>query len=189
VGQLRPQPRREGEEVIVDATDAGGTPVPEPDDALLRRLGAMLNSVDPVPEDVLVAARAAFRMARLDAELAELSYDSLVTQSPVSDPRAREPELVLRSDQGPRLLTFEAADLRVEVQVEDAGDGARLLGQLEPRGPGLVEIRDLTGRSLVEAEVDQAGRFVVERIPSGAVSLVCRRTDARPTATEWTTLA
>src|SRR5262249_46475986 len=46
------------------------------DEALLERLRAICAEVDPVPDLVFQAARAAFTLRRLDAELAELVLDS-----------------------------------------------------------------------------------------------------------------
>jgi hypothetical protein len=158
-----------------------GDRVADPGDrALAGRLGELLERVDPVPAWLVEAATGVFGLRRLelDAEFAALAYDSTVD----------EPELALRSGEGPRLLAFEAAGLRVEVEVADVGDGRRMLGQVVPRGPGRVELRGADGRTRVEAEIDPAGRFVVEQVPSGAVSLVCRPVGSRPTMTAWTTL-
>lgn len=154
-------------------------PAAADDDALLRELAEVMNRLDPVPDHLLGAARAAFGLRRLDAELAQLAYDS----------EEHEPELAVRSDAGPRLLTFETADLRVELQVEEQPGAHRLIGRLEPSGPGHVEVEDRDGRTRARAEVDDAGRFSVGRVPGGAVRLTCHRAGTPSTTTEWTVLA
>jgi hypothetical protein len=168
----------------VNEHDADRTPVPPAlipadDDALLRELGDVINRLDPVPAHLLGAARAAFGLRRLDDELARLAYDSA----------EHEPELALRSDDGPRLLTFETPDLRVELQVEDRHGAYRLFGRLEPPGPGHVELEDRDGQTRARVEVDDTGRFGVERVPGGAVRLTVHRAGTPSTTTEWTVLA
>jgi hypothetical protein len=47
-------------------------------DQMLGRLRAVASRADPVPAGVVVAARGAFQWRTIDAELAELVYDSWV---------------------------------------------------------------------------------------------------------------
>jgi len=146
------------------------------DDRLLDELRRLFQETDPVPEETMRLAKASYGWRTLDAELAALTHDSLVDQAP----------LAMRGAAQPRLVTFDAADLRVEVEVEAGrqGNGRRLLGQLVPPQPARIEARDGTGgRRSVEA--DEAGRFAIDQLPAGPLSLWCHRPGHPPVATEW----
>jgi hypothetical protein len=153
------------------------------DDLLLEQLRATAAEADPVPEPVLAAARGSYTWRTIDAELAELAYDSVLD--------AEGAALVRSGGAGgeARLLTFEAIDLTIEVEVSAAGAERHLVGQLVPASPAIVEVRHPGGE--VAVEVDRLGRFAAGPIGAGAVSLRCRR--AGPTAvatvkTEWVTI-
>jgi hypothetical protein len=145
------------------------------DDALLEALGQAAARHDPVPERVLAAARAGFTMVSLEAELATLVYDSSFGDE--------ETRALVRGG-GSRELTFEAPSRTVEVEVR-SGE-RRLLGQLVPPGPAVVEIRS-PDRS-VTVEADHLGRFATDDLPTGPVSLRCRTEAGPPTETEWVIL-
>ena len=144
--------------------------------AELRRIAGL---VDPVPESVVAAARAAFLLRRLDAELsevAELTYDSW------SDDR----ELVgVRGPGGARQLTFEGATIAVELEVA-AGRRHELVGQIVPPQRAEIMITDQRGTTVVEA--DDLGRFSALVPLEGPVRLSCQPQDAAPTDTEWLVL-
>jgi hypothetical protein len=151
--------------------------VTTPDDGdLLAALRGVWDEVDPVPEHVLEAARGAFAWRDVDAELAELVLDSRLTDAGV------------RSSEGPRLLTFEAPDLTIEVEVGVTTTGRNLVGQLVPPGPASVTVRCNGPDRVVEA--DDLGRFSAAGVPAGPVSLLCRRVggDGRALATSWVTI-
>lgn len=146
---------------------------------VLALLGAAAAEADPVPEAVREAARAALGWRTLDADLAALVEDS-----------AQDAHLALtgvRGD-GPRLLTFEADDTAVVVEVTATGTARRLLGQLvEPRSAD-IEVRHPGGTTTISA--DELGRFTAAGIPAGPVSIVCRfgPPSRRVVATTWVTL-
>jgi hypothetical protein len=146
------------------------------DEALFGKLGQAVARHDPVPEGVVAGARGAFGMVSLEAELATLVYDSSLGDE---DTRA-----LVRGQGGSRELTFEAPSLTVEVEVLTAE--RRLLGQLVPPGPGVVEIRS-PGAS-VTVEADHLGRFSARDVPAGPVSLRCRGEERPPADTEWVIL-
>ena len=142
-------------------------------DQFAGRLRTIGSRMDPVPPAVLSAARAAFEWRTVDAELAELTYDSWV------DDR----ELVgVRSSGGRRQLTFEAPGLTVEVEVAD-GAAPGLVGQLVPAHGGTVELRH--GGGVLTLAVDDLGRFAVSHLPAGPLSLRCTADAASPVETEW----
>lgn len=150
----------------------------EPEDGdLLAALRGVWDEVDSVPAHVLEAARGAFAWRDLDAELAELVLDSRLTDAGV------------RSADGPRLLTFEAPGLTVEVEVGVTATGRNLVGQLVPPGPAAVTVRCNGPDRTVDA--DDLGRFSAAGVPAGPVSLLCRRTSdegAPALATSWVTI-
>ena len=143
------------------------------DDELLAHLGEALRHAGPVPEQMLVAGRAAYGWRSIDEELelAALVYDS-----------AREPDLALRGAALPRALVFDAEDLSVELEV----DAGRVVGQLSPPGPGQVSVTPPTGTA-VDADADDQGWFTLPTVPYGPVQLACRRGAAR-LVTDWVRL-
>lgn len=141
------------------------------DDELLGVLGRALDAADPVPESVLEGARAAFTWRNIDAELAEIVFDTATESAGV------------RSEDVDRQVTFEAPGVEIEVMV--VGDGARrLVGQLVPP----VERRvDLVGSDSVQTvDADHLGRFSFDDIAPGPVRLVVHGRDGqRLVQTEW----
>ncbi len=144
-------------------------------DEVLERLTAIVGAVDAPPPAVVAAARAAFAWRTVDAELAELVYDSWLDDDALVGVRARH---------GPRRLTFRGPDLTLEVEVEfvEGGEG-HLVGQLDPPRPGVVEVRHAE-RSL-SVPVDRLGRFSIPGLPSGNVSLQCRAEGMPAVDTAW----
>jgi len=147
------------------------------DDGLLGELRERLGT-DPPPPAVVAAARAAFALRGIDAELAALVADSAADDRPLAGVRG--------ATEG-RLLTFESAAVTIELEVSPGRDGNRVVGQLAPSGPGAVEILHSGGTTAVEA--DAHGRFAVGGVPPGPFRLRCRPPDAdRPVHTDWTIL-
>jgi hypothetical protein len=147
-------------------------PVLEP---LLAELRSVLQRADPVPAEVVAAAKGSFTWRTVDAELAELVADSLTMSAPV------------RGVGAPRLLTFEGAALVVEVEVAETGTTRRLLGQLVPTAPADIVVRWQGGSAATTA--DDLGRFAVADIPAGPVSIsVTRPSDPNPVVTSWVTV-
>ena len=147
-----------------------GTPQPSDDDALLARLGHLVRRIDPVPVAVQIAAHAAIEWRTLDAELAALVHDSAEDGALLA---------VRGVAAAPRALTFEAADLTIEIEAEvaGAGDGLSLVGQLLPPQAANVTIRH--GERLIAVRADDRGRFAARGITPGPLSLRCRL-DAAP---------
>jgi hypothetical protein len=147
------------------------------DDRLLTLLRESIQERDPVPAAVLEAARGSFTWRTIDAELAEIAEDSALT-----------PLAGVRGGEGPRLITFESPSATVVVEVTVIGRLRRLLGQLVAPRAASVEVRHSGGAVTVEA--DELGRFAVDTVPAGPVSLACRFLDApgRPIVTTWVTV-
>lgn len=147
------------------------------DDALMAELQDLAARVDPPPENLREAARWAFSWRTVDSELAELVADS-ATEAPALTG--------VRAEGGPRLLTFESPRLEVEVQVTQTPEGRRLVGQVVPPQQIRIEVRH--GGGTVSADADELGRFAVDGVAAGPVSLRCHLgsgEQARIVDTEW----
>jgi len=147
-----------------------------PDDELVEQLRGVAAQADPVPETFLKAARGSYTWRIVDVELAELAYDSVLDDS-------RTP--VVRGDSDIRLLTFEAPELTIEVEVTVSGKDRRIAGQLIPGREAIVEISHGGGTEVITA--DRLGRFATGPVTAGPVSLSCRvaGTPAGAVKTEW----
>jgi hypothetical protein len=138
------------------------------EDEVFAELKRVIGDSDPVPPEVVAAAIASRTWRRVDAELAELVYDSLV-----------DAELVRGSRAG-RRITFEGPELTVELEVGPVS----IDGQLVPPQPGRVEVRHPDGTLTVAA--DDLGHFRVDEMLHGPVSLRCEPDVAAvPTVTSW----
>jgi hypothetical protein len=147
------------------------------DDRLLTELRGLAARIDPVPEGVLDAARETLAWRTIDAELAELTYDSVLDDARVA---------AVRSGEESRLLTFEVPSLTVELEVVGEGERRQLNGQIVPAGAGRVEIRHTSG--VIEVEADDLGRFAAGDVPRGPLSLRLHLEGAPPVTTDWVTL-
>lgn len=156
-----------------EADDMAADRSDDEDDELLRDLRRMLNHLDPVPPEVVAAARASFIWHTIDTELAGLVHDSVLD---------RDERAMVRGVEAPVLLTFEAPGLVVEVETVAAGGARRVLGQLTPGRPAAVEVRHRGGT--MEVTADELGRFSAEGVAAGPVSLRCRTADA-VVDTDW----
>jgi hypothetical protein len=142
---------------------------------LLDELRAIAGRADPVPQAAILAARSAIAWRTMDAELAELTYDSVLDDSVAA----------VRSGETTRLVTFEAGDAQIEIQVATAGDKRRLVGQVVPTRRGALEVH--AGEAVrLETTVDALGRFAVEAVPAGPIRLLFRPDDGgADVRTDW----
>jgi hypothetical protein len=149
------------------------------DDTILSEVGALLRRVDPVPEDLTLAARSALAWRRMDAELAELLHDSTLEAEPLAGIRG--------SGGGWRALTFEAPDgLSIEVEVGAERSKRSIIGQIVPPSEAKVVVR-FPGADLPLA-ADALGRFQASDLRAGPVSLRCEFADGRAIETGWVTI-
>lgn len=150
------------------------------DDALENELRGLAARLEPVPDRLMQAAVDAYAWRTVDAELAELVFDSLTDRE----------EAVVRGAEEERVLSFRAADgLTIEVEVGAAGSGRRLIGQLVPPHRAVVEIRRPAG--VVRLESDDFGRFMADSLAEGPLSLRCRPASGGttpPVVTDWVTI-
>ena len=142
---------------------ADGGPWDAEDVALLEELREA-GRLDAPPAESIAAAKSSFVWRTLDAELAELVYDSVLDESALA---------VVRSSQPPQLLTFEAPALTIEIEAAVTGARRRLVGQLVPPQAGRIEVRHVGG--IVTVDADEMGRFTADDLTPGPVSLHCSR--------------
>jgi hypothetical protein len=142
------------------------------DNELLAELRSLAARHDPITPEAMVAARSAIAWRTIDAELAELT----------SEPASEKELSGVRGPQAPMLLGFIAPSLTVEVEVLETAAARRLLGQLVPPAAGEVQVRHAAGTTTVA--VDEVGRFKVDGVAPGPVSLRCS-TDSAIVQTDW----
>ena len=104
----------------------------EPDDELEAELRRLAADREPVPAELVQAAVDAFGWRDIDAELAELVYDSLVDADEAS---------LVRGPPGQRLVSFAVGGLTIDVEVTSAGAGRTVMGQIAPPQRASVDIR------------------------------------------------
>jgi hypothetical protein len=144
------------------------------DDDIIALVGHALRAAEPVPERVLVGARAAWTWRTIDAELAELVFDSALETTGV------------RSEDTARQLTFRAPGVEIEVMVVD-GTTRRVVGQLIP--PSELTVQLTSGDHVAEQPSDRMGRFAFDDVPPGPVRLTILDANGVQTiATEWVLL-
>lgn len=154
---------------------------PPQDAELLSSLRRAAEGADPEPAYLRDLGRAAFSVRRVDAELAQLVADS-----------TRQRELVRSAASGadPRLVTFVAGDVTIEVQVSRVQTHPYLIGLVDgvavPEG-ARVDVEAASG-ALERTEVDDLGRFTVDEVPRGLIRLrvVAEGVDV---TTDWMSLA
>lgn len=139
------------------------------DDATFDEVKGALGRADQAPDDVIRAAKDAFTWRTIDAELAELVFDSALDE--LTGVRA--------ATTAQRQLTFQTDDLELEIMV----DGRRIVGQVVPPRAGSVEIA--AGGDVTAAAVDDLGSFQFDDVPPGHVRLSIRVGD-KVVVTEWT---
>lgn len=144
------------------------------DDELTALLGRALRRAEAVPTRVIDGARAAFTWRTIDAELAELVFDSANELTGV------------RSEQTARQVTFQAPGVEIEVMVIENGH-RRVVGQLVPTQEVTVQL--IAGESVTDVRSDHLGQFCFDDVPPGPVRLsVLGSSGENLVQTEWVLL-
>jgi hypothetical protein len=146
------------------------------DEQLLAALGEVLRASEPAPSWWVELAKASYDLLTADTELAQLTSDSglATAQSP------------LRAAAAPRLTVFDTRDLSVEILIEPrvrAGTW-RLIGQLTPAAPARIQVRQPQAEPFW-IDADDLGRFIIDQLRDGLLSLICTRPGLRSAVTEW----
>ena len=144
------------------------------DDQLLGALAEALRSERNVPAEFIAMGKAAFAWHGIDAELATLSYDSVLEGAELELAGVRSEPASLR------YLTFTSRELTLEIEVTDDA----ILGQLVPPGPGRMEVRTADG-TVVTAVIDQGGGFTIRPVPRGSFRLYCHAASRTSVLTNW----
>jgi hypothetical protein len=143
------------------------------DEQFLAALGEAMRARQAVPESFVDLGKSAYAWHNIDAELAQLTYDS-----------SREPVAGLRSETASiRALTFTSAHISLELEVTEGS----LLGQIIPPRAGTLETQTRAGTT-TSTPVDEIGCFAVEPIPASPFRLRCRTADGTDVLTGWITL-
>ena len=145
------------------------------DDDLLRELKEALRARRAVPPRFVEAAEQAFAWRDIDAELAQLTYDS-TEGSPLTEVTRSEAASI-------RALTFTHPRLIIELEVSaDA-----ILGQIVPPQIGRIEVETQAGTG-PEISTDEIGYFSIQPIPHGPFRLRCRVAAGIDVLSGWVTL-
>jgi hypothetical protein len=144
------------------------------DEQLLAALGEALRARQAVPDWFVETGKSAYAWHNIDAELAQLTYDS--SHDTVGAAVTRSEAASIRS------LTFTSPHLSLELEVT----GSSLLGQVIPPRAGTLEIHTKTG--VTTTPVDEIGCFAVDPIPASPFRLRYRTTDGIDVLTGWITL-
>jgi len=145
------------------------------DDRLLAELGESLRAREAVPPEFIHAAEAAFAWHNIDAELAQLTYDSSLDPDNAMAMRAEAASI--------RALTFTSAHLTIELEVtQDA-----VLGQITPAQTATAEIQARIGAAET-VPIDEIGCLVIRPIPPSPFRLYCHTADGIDVLTGWIVL-
>jgi hypothetical protein len=146
------------------------------DEEIMERLCRIVAAADPVPEPVMMAARAAFGLRDLDARVAELVRDSEV-DAPLTAVRGSEP----------RMLSYESGTTMIECEVVARAGQRDVSGQLSGGAASQIEAQ-APGAPPVRATVSTHGWFTVRGLPPGPFRLRCRMADGETITTAWTSV-
>ncbi|HEX4661397.1 MAG TPA: hypothetical protein VH307_28715 [Streptosporangiaceae bacterium] len=145
------------------------------DEELLAALREALRARESVPPEFVEAAKNAFAWHNIDAELAQLTYDS--SRDSDYEPSVRAEAASIRA------LTFTSAHLTIELEVTRDS----LLGQIIPAQAGVIKIQ-LRDAAETEFPADEIGCFSVRPIPVGPFRVRCRTAAGIDALTGWITL-
>jgi hypothetical protein len=144
------------------------------DEELLAALGEAIRDREAVPEWFVETGKNAYAWRNIDAELAQLTYDSSDDQETVAVVRSEAASI--------RALTFTSVRLSIELEVT----GGSLVGQIIPPRAGTLEVHTTAG--VTSLPVDEIGCFSVTPIPNSPFRLRCRTEDGADVLTGWITL-
>jgi hypothetical protein len=146
-----------------------------PDEALLAALHEAVADREAVPPAFVAAAKGAYAWRNIDAELAQLTYDSQQEAAVAAGLRSESASI--------RALTFYSA--RFSIEVEITADA--LLGQIVPPQRGTAEIQTPAGHTS-SVQVDDVGCFAVEPKPDSPFRMLLRTEGQPDVLTGWLTL-
>ncbi len=150
------------------------------DERLLAALRKALRARQDVPAWFTETGRGVYAWHDIDAQLAQLTYDS----SRDSDVDGVMRSVGTRSEPASiRALTFTSVRLSIELEVTTDS----LVGQIIPPRQGTVEYQARDGET-ASTPIDEIGCFYIEPVPSGSFRLRCRTEDGVDVVTNWFTV-
>lgn len=160
------------------------------DEQLLAALREALRARQDVPAWFTETGQGAYAWHDIDAQLAQLTYDSS---------RDQDLEGVIRSagtrtePASIRALTFTSVRLSIELEVT----ADSLVGQIIPPRQGTVEYQardgettstETTSVGTTSTPIDEIGCFYIQPVPRGSFRLRCRTEDGVDVVTNWFTV-
>jgi hypothetical protein len=143
------------------------------DEELLAALRESIRARLAVPPEFINAGKNAYAWHNIDAELAQLTYDS-----------TRDAARSMRSEKASiRALSFTSVHVSIELEVTEDS----LLGQVIPPRSGTIEVQPKAGSTL-SVPVDEIGCFAVDPLPASPFRLRLRTEDGTDVLTGWVTL-
>ena len=149
-------------------------------DDLLDELRSLLALIDTMDGDVVDQARRAYQWRAPEANLAELSHDSLLDEpvgpglrgSPAGPPTVRMLRFVALDPGAPDAGAGSAArgEVTVDLEITAGGGRAALVGQLTPACSAVVCLQPSAGDTR-SARADELGQFFIGQVPAGPVRL------------------
>jgi len=145
------------------------------DEELLGALREAVRARQQVPAEFVAVGKSSFAWHNIDAELAELTYDSIRDVADAVGVRTEAASI--------RALTFTSARLTIEIEVtQDA-----LVGQIVPPQAAVVKIRFRSGGE-ADVTADDIGCFTIQPIPIEQFRLECQTADGIQALTGWVVL-
>lgn len=146
------------------------------DEETLVALREAVRAGQAVPAEFVEAGKSAFAWHNIDAELAQLTYDS--TRDLDRAPAIRTEAATIRA------LTFTSAHLTIELEVTLD----RLVGQVVPAQAATIKVLQPRPDAEISVAADEIGCFSIHPIPAGQFRLQCRTVTGVETLTGWITL-
>lgn len=144
------------------------------DATLLGLLRDSLAESDPAPSDVVAFAKAAFTWRDIEAELAELEFDSATEDLPTG----------VRSSTTARMMSFQAGQWMIDIEYDETA--GRLIGATSPPARYSVDLH--TSGAKFTTESDDLGRFTADGVAPGPLGMVLRFTRGQAVKTQWVVL-
>src|SRR5260221_11541757 len=145
------------------------------DEELLTALREALRARQAVPPEFVEAAKTAFALHDVHAELTHLTYASSRDSDYDASIRAEAASI--------RALTFTSTHLTIELEVTHDS----LLGQILPAQAGVIKIQPRDGAE-TEFPADESGCFRSRPTPSRSGRMHCRTAGGIDALTGWITL-
>ena len=145
------------------------------DEMVLAALREAQRARQAVPPEFIEAAKSAYAWHNIDAELAQLTYDSTHESVEAHSVRAEAAPI--------RALAFSSAHLTIELEVTPDS----LIGQVVPAQAATVVVQPSTGAETA-FPTDETGCFSIRPIPQVTFRLHCRTAAGPEVLTQWITL-